>query len=196
MGEERIKLDFEQIAKANFDFLINKFKFKLKYSDKYIIKYSSNIVYLNIYHDKLSYELNIIIGLLPEHRKNGLYLTLYEIIKYFNIDTFIMEYYATIEKYVIEKYLNESSRIIQKYGKNILLGEKEIFINQLFKRKIEEDEMVKEENKKLIEKEASEAWNKHDYQLVYKIYYDNYSILNHIQKKRFEIAKKVIKKTH
>lgn len=186
--ERRRQLNFQQIVRDSFAFLEENFKFKCVYSDIYCVKFISEKVYCNIYHEKLSYELGVRIGLLPEHIDNKRYIDIEEIIREQKIDSFIRQNYSALAIRSIEKYIKEASIILKRYGVKSLLGDEGYYLFILKERDKLTKEFLYQERLKQAENKAKEAWDNNDFEKVIEIYL-GLSNLNNIQKKKLNIAK-------
>jgi len=189
---DRKGLCFEEIVKENFSFLETRYKFEIIYSGLYCVKYLARNVYCNLYHEKLSFEMDFVIGLAPEHIGNQLYINLEDLEKDQGINTIIKRPYFAVSKRSVETYIIEVANILKNYGEKSIIGDEEYYHYISDKKSKEQSERLKQENLIRMEKLANSAWQNNEYDKVVSIYSDIAAHLNSIQKKRLEIAKKRI----
>ena len=111
---DRKNINFQKLVLRNYQFLINKYNFKIEDSDLYYIKATNGKIYFEFYHDRISYEMDIVIG---DVDKN-VYININDLFTYENIESNLAESFCAISKSLIEKYLYETSKIIRKFCKN------------------------------------------------------------------------------
>jgi hypothetical protein len=117
--DKRRALMFQDVVNEGFDFLINEYGFKQIESGLYFISYESKHTYVEIFHDKVSYEMNIRIGLLPEP-KNVLFFDIHELVDFEGVESNIGSCYMATSKDAIERYIAEGVKLIKTYSENIL----------------------------------------------------------------------------
>jgi hypothetical protein len=61
-GRERAGLGFREAAISAFAFLVEDFAFSCVQQQVTFIRYESNLVFVNVYHGRASFELNVEIG--------------------------------------------------------------------------------------------------------------------------------------
>ncbi|MDF9409600.1 hypothetical protein L7E55_14775 [Pelotomaculum isophthalicicum JI] len=190
-SKNRIMLGFQDAVKKYFAFLEDQYGFRCNYSDLYIVKFSSGKVFLNIYHERISYEIYIVIGILPENYNNQLKANLSDILEMSGITNERTFYQASNKNdiYVVIKKLSDLVRI---YANDALNGSIDYF------KAILEERIQRQQNKlilqelKVAEKKANSAWDSKDYKKVVEIYYRFEKYLSLVQIKRLDYAKKMI----
>jgi len=77
-GHDRSDLGFEGAVGDAFSFLVSDFGFHVVRSDATSVRYESDKVYLNVYHGRRSYEIDVEVGRLPDLR--GVHYRLREVL--------------------------------------------------------------------------------------------------------------------
>ena len=184
----RMQLGFQDAVREYFAFVENEYGFKCVFSDVYIVKYESRKAYLKIYHEKLSYELNLEVGLISKDNKNRMNANIKEILEFSrtNEKTFYQAsnrsgVYDTIEKFAIymKEYAQDALNASLPYFSNINEFKMQERIYSLQVLKLE-----------TVESNAKAAWNNKDYETVIEEYSQVENQLNALQIKRLAYARK------
>lgn len=186
---QRTNLGFQEEVKEYFGFLLTEYGFECVFSDPYCVKFNSDKVYLNVYHERISYEIYFEIGMLPEHYQNTLKVGVKNIIEATeNISA--KSFYQASTKENVSIAVKELANLVKQYGKNALIGTVEYFqtISDR-KAKKQQSELIMEKLK-IAENKAENAWKKKDYKTVIEIYENIEAHLNTIQTKKLELARK------
>lgn len=187
---DRYNLEFKDYVFNEFNFLVEKFNFYVEYFDNHIVKYYSDKVFVNVYYERLSYEIYFCIGMLPESKKNYK-ISSFEISsvnknKKFNI----LE--STTNPELISKVIIELANMVKSECYDILLGNLEP-LKHLYDV-VEKNRENLKLNLKLIEmeREAQVAWNEKNYRKLISIYTRHEKYLTKTQSKKLEYARKKI----
>lgn len=191
---DRKMLGFEDAVREYFVFLEDPYGYKCIFSDLYCVKYNSDKVYINIYHERISYELYFEIGMLPEHYNNPLKVNLSDIVAMSNIESKKVLYQAS-NKRDIYKVVEELAHITLTYAKDVLNASVEYFKSVIdYRKQLHQNELWLQELK-LAEEKAKNAWNMKDYKTVVEVYSVLKKQLNPVQLKKLNYAKKILLKT-
>ncbi len=190
---ERKNLHFKKAVISAFNNIQTRFNFIIIEANDYIVEYTNKIVYLNVYHEKLSYEIYFEIGKCPEIINNKYNINLNDIMEVYNIDNGNKIFFATTNNEVIQT-VNKLVKIVESYCIDGLLGD-ESFFNYILKE-IEKKHYYKRE--KLItdniNKKLNIAWRNKEYKLFVNLCNEDEYFLNNIQKRRYLYAVKIIEK--
>ena len=195
MSENRVDIErqtiaFEKVANKYFRYLIEKYSFEMVYSDLYCVKFLSEYVYVNVYHEKLSYEMDFVIGLKPEHIDNKLYAKLENIIDYYQININIKIPFCATSRESVEKFIAEIAKLLKDYGEKLIKGDRDLYKEIAEVRSRQLNERVSKQNLLKAEHQAIIAWDNRDFDRVISIYSNIAPNLNKTQRKRLELAKK------
>lgn len=188
---DRNMLGFQDVVKKHFAFLEDQYGFKCVSSDLYTVKYSSDKVYLNIYHERVSYELYFEIGMLPEDYNNLLKANLSDIIAMPGIVNENVFYQASNKNdvYMVVEKLADLARM---YAKDALNASLQYFRDIANYRTQVQENALRLLELKTAESKANSAWNVKDYKTVVEVYTQFEKHLNSVQLKRLDFAKKKI----
>ncbi|MCL2492390.1 MAG: hypothetical protein FWE87_06590 [Coriobacteriia bacterium] len=182
--EERQKLfnTFEKCIQANFLFLSD-MDYRLNRSNMgWEASFSSTSVTLNIYYERVSFEIYSTIVLKENHSEYSVWI---DDILPLGLERQFR--YATQES-TVEKAIVEIRDLIQRYGKNYLDGDVRSF-RAIIKKK---SDWVRDQDLLSIEHRARDAWNQGDYETVVALYKFIQKDLKPFQKRIMYLAMKEV----
>ena len=186
---ERKNLGFEDSVKKHFSFLCHKYGYECVYSDPYYVQYVSKEVYVNVFHEKESYEIYVEFGRFPEHYDNPLRIDLFDVLLMKNPCNSPLFFQASIQKDVDEA-VRKLSYLTQKNADEALRGSREyyesasIIMEKMHKRSVEKHQQKFEDEK------VESAWRRRDYSMVIKLLGMKKGPLKEIERRRLEYAQK------
>lgn len=183
---ERNNIGFQEAVNEYFGFLSSEYGFNLVHSDLYKVKYESKNAYVNIYHERLSYELYFEVGLSPDNNKNKLWADSKDFIDTDKGKTFFQ---ASSKESVITE-VKTLAEVLREHGKDALLGLSDFFNNIVNNRERHQNEALKKEQLRLVDPKVNDALKRKDYSLVVEVYSGFEEYLNSLQAKKLEFAKK------
>ncbi|MDD5126558.1 MAG: hypothetical protein PHR43_00425 [Dehalococcoidales bacterium] len=184
----RTKLNFQRAVQNSFKFLVDKYGFHCLGANLLLVKYESKDIFVKIYHDRLSYEIELYIGLKAKNPDKEIGYTLVEIMNMAGDETFIDFKARTCTE--MADNIKKVSDLIMKYGTKALEGDADFFSQLDAIRKKNSCKTMIEEKEKYITPDVERAWKKRDYKQVAKLYgaYENY--LTQGEKLKLEYARK------
>ncbi len=183
---DRKILRFSEIAKELFAFLNNEYNFKIINDDDNYICYKSKLVYVRIYHERMSFEIYYSVGLIDE--KNFTVSNM-ELVEYEGKTSKC--FMASNEKsvrYVLQKLSSE----LHNYGEDALSGNREYYLCITKMRDENQCKLILEDKLNYINANANEAWNNKNYKLVVDTYYPYLKYLTSTQVSKYNYALKKI----
>jgi hypothetical protein len=187
---KRVKLGFTDIVLCNFKFLIDDFGFRCVGSNLLLVKYESGNVFVKIYHDRLSYELELYFGLKPDDLSPEKSYSLVEVMNLAGYPDF-GNFQVTTHEEMME-YVPETAALFRQHALKAIKGEKE-FYNLIAETQSEASyQLMVKEKEKYITPDVEKAWKKKDFNKVVKLYgaYERY--LTSKEKELLEKARKLI----
>ena len=182
----RAKLGFVKEIKNNFGFLVNEFDYTITYVDDYYVEYKSKITYVEIYHDRISYEMSIVFGLNINTIVN-FRATIMDILEAKNVDVTNKLFQAS-SKSSLKIVIENLAYLVKTYAKEFLLGDIDSFKNVQSYVNNKLDKLTKQDNLLTVEKMANIAWENKEYERLINLYSGILIDLNEIQKRRFAYA--------
>lgn len=184
-------LGFQDAVKEQFSFLVDQYGFSCNSSNLYTIKYISEKVYINIYHERISYEIYFEMGLLPEDYNSQLKVStsdIVEILSGVNENTCYQASNKSNVNLVIEKLAN----LVKMYAKEALRGSIDYFkeISEIRYKKLQHAFLLQE--LKIADEKAKKAWDITDYKTVAEIYSQFEKHLSAVQLKMLHYAEKKV----
>ena len=183
--EERLELFnyFLESIVHHFNFL-EKMHYKHCALDDGHILYSSPDVDVDIYYERISFEMYLVVTL----RKLDISCTIDDILEFNGDLKSKRQYKAVTKREIIEKCVEEMTTILEKYGMDLLVGDAESFRNIRKKGDEERENILLKEKLIEAEKQAIHAWENEDYLTVIGVYNTISKYLTASQKKRLEIC--------
>src|SRR5690242_2807854 len=188
----RANLRFSEAVRLAFRFLIEDFFFSLIKEDVTYVRYESQTVFVNVYHGRASYELNVEIGerVIGERRPENPF-TIGEILQVINPQQYAdyRPYQATTSESV-EKFVYELAHLVRKYAKPALLGEQEFFQQVHERRHQNSNKLLLTWELNRVRRDVEIAWREKNYRRVVEIYNPLKEHLTPAEAKKLEYAKK------
>ena len=175
---------FEENVKKHFGFLSNMFRSVDKKTIGWIVRYTSYKVEVNIYYERLSFEIFLTLNL--KNPRISLYLE--EIIT----GSEKRRYRCAVDAAIIEKSVIEMADLLKKYGRSFLAGDAELYNEIKKSRDTREQEFALKNKIMKVEERAKTAWENGNYEEVVTLYQSIKEKLTPIQEKRLSISKKRI----
>jgi hypothetical protein len=182
---ERLKL-FEQFLES----VLVHFKFLEQFGCEFYkiayghILYSSRSVDINLYYERISFELYLIVAL----KTLNLSCSIDEIIqlRWHSKSSRQYKYATSIE--MIDKAVAEIALLLERYGKDFITGNIASFKEIDQRKQKQHDIFIQETMLDEIEKKAISAWKDKDYNAVIEIYNSILKHLTPIQRKKLDIC--------
>lgn len=186
----RITLKFQDAVEEEFKFLKDQYLLNCVENGLYCVKYCSKKIFVSIYHERISYEIYIVIGLLPESSKVRVGLEDVVRCEEKKDSPKIFFQASTIDN--VKYSVAELASILKRYQSKVFPDKIEyIKIVKNYQERLTH-ELYTEETMNDIDNKAVEAWGNKEYKKVVEAYSQVYDKLNLIQAKRLEYAKKMI----
>lgn len=183
-------LGFQEAVRKHFAFLEEQYGYRCDSSNLYCVKYSSGRVYLNVYHEKLSYEIYLQIGLLPENYTNQLKVTSEELIKMSGLKE--NTYYQASNFDNVDNVIEKLANVVRMYAIDALKGSEDYFKTISVERAQNQQAALLLHELKIAEEKAKSAWDKKEFKSVIEIYGKIEKYLTPVQFKRLDYARKSI----
>lgn len=188
---DRNVLEFQDAVKKYFVFLEDQYGFRCVFSDSYSVKYNSEKVYLNVYHERISYEIYFRIGMLPEDYNNPLKADVSDITRMSNKVSENI-FYQAISKNEVYMAVENLANLVRMYAKDALNASIDYYEAILTSRMREQKEALLLQELKTAEEKAKIAWDNKDYKAVAEEYKQFKEHLSSVQLKRLDYAEKII----
>jgi hypothetical protein len=122
-GKERGQLGFKEAVLSSFDFL-HSYGLEPTEEDVTFVRYQSDVVFLNIYHGRTSFEIGVEIGRLDRSEKYGLdYLVSWAGKQAWEAEGFGRgTIFQVSSREGVQKFVPKVATILQKYGAPFLRG--------------------------------------------------------------------------
>lgn len=187
--ETREDLDFNQSARTSFQFLINDYGFKLVKSELTMIRYETDLLFVNIYHGRSSYELGFECGLKSKGEESRYRLP--TIIKGLlgNAQNIQTSHQASNKEAIING-LRKIANMVRENCNSILKAE-DIAFTQIEKAALAEGrELSYKYTIEPIKEKAEQAWKDKDFKKVINLYNSIKNNLTDLEIKRLKYAYK------
>ncbi|MEA3347328.1 MAG: hypothetical protein U9Q21_04510 [Candidatus Auribacterota bacterium] len=191
---KRTELNFAKEVISIFDFLTKEYNFRLVGTDSlYVVRYESKLVFINIYHEKISYELGFSIGLLSDKERRG--YTIDELIRLKDSGEEQQPIFFQASTKKDARYcIQELSKLVKQNGGLALKGDHSAFVHL---DRIREDLGSKQQREyelRQIRKEAQEFWKKKKYARLIDLYSSIFDDLTQSEIKKLIYARNQFKK--
>ena len=191
----REKLGFKEAVLSSFKFLAE-FRFHMVEEKVTFVRYESSEVFINIYHGRASYEMNIEIGRLKEPNKH---LTIGTIVPWAGAEKtegfgqHVMFQVSSREN--VQEFVPKLAGLVRKYAIPLLRGGDDAFGSAFeFQAKMWA-EYVREVNLSNVRGKAEAAWQAKDYASVVELYTSIQNDLTEIEAKRLGYSERQIVST-
>jgi len=193
VNKTRVKLNFQEIVFQHFQFLIDNYGFQRTGNNLLLVRYESKNVFVEIYHDRLSYELELYIGIKEsknESKENG-----YSLVEILNLagNENLPDFKVTTPL-LMENGIIIMAELLQKHALKGILGD-HVYYDQLDKirNKMSQNVMIYYKENGIVPL-VEKAWKKKDYKMVAKLLgaYEEYLTVE--EKNKLEYARKQVNK--
>jgi hypothetical protein len=188
----RVKLGFQDVVLKNFQFLIDDFGFHCAGGNLLLVKYESENVFIRIYHDRLSYELELYFGLKQGDTSQEESYTLIEVMNlagYADFDNFEV----TTREEMMES-VSKMASLFKQYASRAIIGEKEFYDSMATQRQVTSYKLMVEEKEKYVSLDVKKALEKKDFNKITELYGAYERFLTEEEKQLLEYARKQLKR--
>ena len=187
----RNMLEFQDVVRRHFNFLESQYGYKCIFSDMYIVKYCSDKAYLNVYHERISYEIYFEIGLLPEDYNNQLKINLSDVTEISGILNKNTLYQAS-NKNDVNMVVEKLADLIRMHAGGALNASLKDFEKIACCRAQKQHNILRLQEFKEAEEKAARAWIVKDYKTVADAYNIFHELLDPVQLKKLEYARRML----
>jgi hypothetical protein len=184
----REMLEFQDAVKEYFAFLNDKYGFKCISSTLYLVKYISDKVFIDIYHERISFEIYFVVGLLKD---NKVRLTSNDIELLYSPEHATKCYQGSNKKNVYFS-VEHIANVAEQYSKDALIDSEKFFKDTLAMESKEQQCNLLLQEIRIADEKAKKAWEVKDYKTVIEIYNQYAGQLNAIQKKMLDYSKRKV----
>lgn len=188
---DRSLLGFQEAVKEYFEFIETQNGYKQISSDPCCVKFKSDTTYLNIYHERISYEIYFEIGILPEGNMNSLKADIRDIVLY-TANPSDQSFYQASNKNAVEVVVKVLANLIDSYAKDALSGSVNYLKSVSVKRAQKQQQALILEELRVNEEKAKLAWSSKDYSAVKEAYEKYEQYLDSVQLKRLQYGRKML----
>lgn len=181
--DTRQGLGFQDFADKFFDYLVDDYGFKKTSSDVYCVQFDSNDRYVKIVHGRN--EIDLLIG----HKTVGKEIRINDVIQY-GVSTVNQWVWNASTRHSVEEGTRRLAQLLKDVGIEALTGSTQYFEDVC--NASTQFQYVAQQQQELVDMEsrAHEAWMKKDYKRVV-INYESYeNLLNEVQQKRLDLARR------
>jgi hypothetical protein len=185
----RGKLGFVSATKKAFLFLTEEYGMRCVKSNAEFVSYKSDKVFLRIWHEPLSYELYVRIGLVSRNKETsyGLEDVLEMVL---GIDHNVTTFYQASTLNKVENSVSDMANVVKKYYQPFLRGQRESFALLATVATARAEKITKNLMLQQMREKASLAWQKKNYSKVIEIYGPYRSELTSSEVKKLEYSLK------
>lgn len=189
-GNNQKQLKFSELVIAYFKYLENSYNYKItKFTSRYV-RYESKILFVDIYYERLSYEIGFEIGKIegPETVSYPLEIVLMAINPNYKGPIF----FQASDFISLEKCISDISKTVKENYNKVLQGDE-----NLLKLISQTSRGISTETTKLyslnpIKEKAAKAWERKKYSEVFYLYNSIANELNPLEKRKMQYAKSKI----
>jgi hypothetical protein len=191
VGKERDSLGFPQAVISAFVFLVKDFSFSCIRCEATYVRYESSAVFINVYHGRASFELNVEIGerAVSDVREHS--FTIGEILYMANpqVAENYHPYQATTAESV-KKFVDELARLVKEYATPALQGDR-LFFQRVSEIQLQRsDNLLRTWELNRMRKDVEAAWHQKDFKRVLELYEPLKAYLTPAELKKLEYARK------
>jgi hypothetical protein len=192
MGETRASLGFVDAVTSAFNFLVEDFSFTCVREDITLVRFESNSVFVNVYHGRVSFELNVEIGELTiGEQRPEVSFTIGEILHLVN-PTEATSYHPyqvhTVDS--VKKFVAELAKLVKEYAIPALMGDHDFFQRVAEVQAKRSDAYLKDLRLNRTRTDVETAWHQKNYSRVIELYDSMFDDLTPAEAKRLAYAKK------
>jgi hypothetical protein len=193
-ARNRANLDFPDAVFLAFKFLIDDFSFVCVRKETTFVRFESNVTFVNVYHGRTSFELNVEIGeqvISKEVPENP--FTIEEILSLVNAKEAVGYHpYQVHTADAVKRFVTELARLVKQYAIPTLIGDHDFFRRLSEMRTKWSTEYMKRLHLNRIRTEVDAAWQQKNYTRVIELYDSMRDDLIPVEVKKLEYAKKRI----
>jgi hypothetical protein len=188
----RIQLGFTPEVLSTFHFLTQVYCFKPVKTDLTFVRYESDLIFVNIYHGRRSYELGVEIGKLEKDSSvPEIGYTIGEIMDFVGVRNDLkFTFFQSSNKDQIKVLLKKLAAYVRDYASEILNGNLGILMRVQMLQQEKSDAYIKEMNLRHIREKADIAWRQKDYIKFVELYNPVEEDLTSVEVKKLEYARK------
>lgn len=188
----RASLGFSEATISAFNFLVEDFAFTCVRKDVTIARFESNSTFVNVYHGRVSFELNVEIGeltiggVLPENP-----FTIEEILHLVNPKEAVN--YRPFQVHTVEsvkKFVSDLANLVKQYATPALIGDHGFFRRLSELRTQRSNEYLNSVRLNRTRTEVETEWHRKNYPRVMELYDSMLEDLTPAEAKRLAYAKK------
>jgi len=187
---DRAELGFVEAAQAAFSFLVEDRGFRLvRLEPPTFLRYESDTIFVNIYHGRQSYELNVEIGRIADPM--GRSYRLPEVLgALFGWDDRRRTYFQASSSPVVRRCIETIADLVTRHYQQVLMGDREA-LDRIAAHTAEKAHMLeKEAVQRRVRGAAEKAWRAKNYAKVRELYESIRDDLSLVERKRLEYAEK------
>ena len=192
ISKSRAGLGFPDAVLSSFKFLVEDFGFSCVTHDVTYVRYESRDIFVNVYHGRASFELNVEIGeqVSREFPENP--FTLGEILNSLNpqeAENYQPYQVRTAES--VKKFVAEMARLVKEYAPPALMGNHDFFQQISETRQQRSDELLRSWDLNRARRDVEKSWQKKDFKHIVEVYEPVKEYLTPAETKKLEYAKKM-----
>jgi hypothetical protein len=192
VSPSRARLGFPQAVTAAFNFLVEDYSFRCVKRDHTFVRFESKATFINVYHGRSSFELNVEIGELKACEQDSeIAFTIGEIL--YSVKAPEADNYRPYQVHttdLINKFVNELADLVKKYAVPALTGDRFFFQEVAKDQADRSNEYLREMAHRRTRSEVEAAWRQKDFGRVVNLYNSILESLTPAEAKRLAYAKK------
>jgi hypothetical protein len=191
-GGHRGTLGFAEAVISAFRFLVDDFSFACVKQDVTFVRFQSNVVFVNVYHGRISFELNVEIGELTIGQAHPeVSFTIGEILHLVNPkEATNYRPYQVHTGESVKKFVSELARLVKEYAIPALIGDHVFFQRVADVQAKTSNAYMKELHLNRTRPMVETAWHQKNYPRVIELYDSMLEDLTPAEAKRLAFAKK------
>jgi hypothetical protein len=191
-GGNRVSLGFVDAVISAFNFLVEDFSFRCVRQDISLVRFESNSVFVNVYHGRVSFELNVEIGELAIGEGNPeVPFTIGEILHLVNpkeATNYHPYQVHTVDS--VKKFVTELAKLVKEYAIPALMADHDFFQQVAEVQAKRSDAYLKNLHLNRIRTDVEAAWHQKNYPRVIELYDSMLEDVTPAEAKRLAYAKK------
>jgi hypothetical protein len=187
---DRGELGFVAVAQAAFNFLVEEFGFRLVKSEPpTFVRYESDVMFLNVYHGRRSYELGVEVGPLadPVGLRYGLPDVLGAILGW---DDKSRTYFQASNAQAVRRCVGAIADLVASHYGAVLMGDRTVLERVAAYRSEKNQAYEKQALQRPVREAADKAWRAKDYENVQRLYSSIRNDLSLVERKRLDYAER------
>lgn len=188
-GIDRADLGFSEAARSAFSFLVTDYGFRLMESNPTYVRYETEALVLNVYHGRISYEIDVEIGRLPETERCRYRLP--DVLGALaGLEDKRATYFQASNKSAVEKCVRAIAGLVARHYAPVLRGEPAVFDSIRTYTAARDAAYTKEVAQRPVRAAADDAWRSKNYEKVKELYGSIRSDLSVVERKRLDYAER------